>query len=334
MLVGQGFGPAACFLAGALLSVLLTGCGTVGEPLYPALNIPTRISDLGAVERGDKIEISFTIPPLTTEGLALKQIGSVELRVGPNTGSEFRPDEWAANAKRIDVPLPSKPGAVQVSAPAAEFIGKTVVVEVRVGNARGRMSAWSNPVVVTIETPLAAPTGLRAEAVGEGVRVAWTAAAGQNAFRIYRRADKEKEATLLATSDKPEYLDTNTEYGKPYDYYVQSTHEKTESTVTGPSSVTPIDTFAPAVPAGVTASAGVNTIELAWERNTEVDFKQYRVYRSEEGGPFVKIAEGLESPAYSDRTITTGKHYRYQITAADQAANESKPSEPVEAIVP
>lgn len=319
-----------------LFSAFLIGCGTVGEPLYPALNIPTRVSDLAAVERGDKIEIRFTIPPLTTEGLTLKQIGSLELRVGPTTAANalaFRTDEWAAGAKRIDAPLPAQTGPVQASTPAAEFIGQLVVVAVRVGNARGRMSEWSSPVTLTIETPLATPTAVQAEAVAEGVRITWTAP-NEDAFRIYRKAGQEKEATLLATSDKPEYVDTNTEYGKTYEYSVQATHDKAESEIAGPAPVTPIDKFAPRVPVGLTASAGVGTIELAWERNTEPDFKQYKVYRSEEGGPFVKIAEGLEGPNYSDRKVTPGKHYRYQITAEDQSTNESKPSDPVEAIVP
>ncbi len=45
--------------------------------------------------------------------------------------------------------------------------------------------------------------------------------------------------------------------------------------------ITPVDTFAPAVPGAVTAVAGVNTIELlAWTRNGEPDFKGYNVYRS------------------------------------------------------
>ena len=65
------------------LSLLLAGCGSVGEPLYPALNIPMPVVDLNAVERGDKIDINLTIPPKTTEGLLLKDIGSLELRVGP-----------------------------------------------------------------------------------------------------------------------------------------------------------------------------------------------------------------------------------------------------------
>ena len=31
----------------------------MGEPLYPALKIPTRVSDLTAVERGDQIDVTF-----------------------------------------------------------------------------------------------------------------------------------------------------------------------------------------------------------------------------------------------------------------------------------
>jgi len=38
--------------------VLVAGCGSIGEPLYPALNIPAKTTDLVAVERGDKIAIT------------------------------------------------------------------------------------------------------------------------------------------------------------------------------------------------------------------------------------------------------------------------------------
>ena len=320
-------------LVPACFSLFLVGCGTIGEPLYPALNIPTRVGDLTAVERGDKIQIRFTIPPLTTEGLAIKNIGSIDLRIGPSDGSAFQVDEWAASAKNITVTAPVEPGPVEASAPAGEFIGKQVVVAVRLSNIRGRLSAWSNLVIVPVETPLPVPTALEATAVAEGVRVAWTAP-NENAFRVFRKTGEEKEATVVGTSDKPEYVDSTTEYGKTYEYSVQATHEKAESEIAGPASVTPKDIFPPRVPTGLTASVGVGAVELAWERNSEPDFKQYRVYRSEEGGPFVKIAEGLESPNYSDRKVAAGKHYRYQVTAEDQSTNESKPSDPVEAIVP
>ena len=94
------------------------------------------------------------------------------------------------------------------------------------------------------------------------------------------------------------------------------------------------DEFPPAVPSGANAIAGVSTIELSWDRNSEADFKQYRIYRSVDGGPFVKIAEGLETPTYSDRAIESGKRYGYAITSLDQLGNESEKSAPVEIQAP
>lgn len=305
----------------------------MGEPLYPALNIPTQVSDLVAVERGDQLSIYFTIPPLTTEGLPIRAIGSVELRVGPNPSSGFNVDQWATSAKRIDLPAPFQPGPIRASVPVQEFIGKEVVIAVRAGNAKGRMSAWSSLYTVAMEQPLIKPADFRAEPSPQGVRLTWNAL-NENSFRVFRKTDQEKEPSVLATSDKPEYVDTSTEYGKEYEYYVQGVHDKAESDVAGPAAITPKDIFAPAVPAGLTVSAGVGAIELAWERNTEPDLKEYRVYRSDDNGPFVQIAEGLEGPSYSDRKIESGKHYRYRVAAGDQAGNISEPSEPVEIIAP
>src|ERR1700730_1537952 len=124
----RGFVTLLCVLCG----VILSGCGTVGEPLYPALNTPSRVTDLTAVERGDRIDINFTIPPLTTEGLALKEIGGVELRVGTFDGAGFNLNNWANAASRLDVRPPEHPGPVHAESLARGFIGKDVVVAVRV----------------------------------------------------------------------------------------------------------------------------------------------------------------------------------------------------------
>src|ERR1700675_3302429 len=313
--------------------VLVAGCGSIGEPLYPALNIPTKITDLVAIERGDKIAIYFNIPALTTDGLALRAVGSVDLRVGVNPTGGFDREKWAADAKRIEIPAPSQPGPVHKEIPAQEFVGKEILAAVRVGNSRGRMSEWSNVFAVNIETPLAKPSDFEVHSSPDGVRLTWNAP-NESSFHIFRKTDQEKEPALLGTVDKPEYVDASAEYGKPYEYFVQGFHKKTESDAAGPAAITPKDEFPPAVPSGLTASIGIGAIELAWDRNTEPDFKDYQVYRSEENGPFVKIAEGLEGPVHSDRKIETGKHYRYRVTAADQTGNVSEPSQPVEIIAP
>lgn len=310
------------------------GCGSVGEPLYPAVNIPSTIIDLAAIERGNKIDVTFTIPPLTTEGLKLKAIGSIELRVGPNTTSPFQANQWAAGAKRVDVATPAGPGPVPlVRVAAQEFVGKDVIVAVRVSNAKGRFSNWSNLSQLKVEQPLAPPTDVKAVAAPQGVSVTWIDP-GVTQFHIYRKAGEEKAPSLLASADQPNYVDATAEYGKAYEYYVEGFHDKAVTDVAGPASITPKDTFPPAVPVGLNASAGIGAIELAWERNTETDFKEYRVYRAAGDGPFVQIAEGLEAPTYSDHNVESGKRYRYRIVAVDQTGNASEPCNPVEATVP
>jgi hypothetical protein len=310
------------------------GCGTVGEPLYPALNIPTRVSDLAAFERGDRIDITFTIPPQTTEGLALKEIGSVDLRVGPNAAPAFDVNQWANGAEKVKVATPEKPGPVpMIEVPARSFIGKNVVVGVRVANAKGKNSEWSNLVSVAIEQPLVKPTDFKAEPVAQGVALTWDAPQALQ-FRIFRRSAQEATPALLAIAREPKYLDSTAEFGKTYEYYVQSMHDKSESDVAGPETITPKDVFPPQVPTGLTASPGLASIELAWDRNTESDFKEYKVFRAEANGPFVQIADGLEAPSYSDHNVESGKRYRYRVTAMDQSGNMSETCAPVEAIGP
>jgi fibronectin type 3 domain-containing protein len=139
---------------------------------------------------------------------------------------------------------------------------------------------------------------------------------------------------LLATATGPDYVDISAEYGKTYEYSVQGFRGDVESDIAGPETITPVDKFPPEVPIGLNASVGLGSVELAWTRNTESDFKDYRIARSEEGGPFVEVARGLDAPAYSDHAVQTGKHYRYQISAADQAGNVSAPSAAVEITAP
>ncbi len=323
------------FRTGALIVCLVfaASCGYIGEPQYPALNIPTRIMDLSAVERGDRIDVNFTIGALTTEGLVLKSIGTIDLRVGPKVGQDFHIERWAEGATRIQVPIPSKVGAVQATVSVSSFIGKEVIIGVRVANAKGRVSDWSNLGTVRVEPPLATPTDFTASNDRQGVLLRWQAA-NEPSFRIFRSSDKEPQPSQIGTSEKQEYLDTTVAYGAKYQYFVQGVSGPGESQAAGPAFATPEDKFPPAVPSGVAATAGLNAIELAWERNAESDFRGYRVYRAVGEGPFERVADLLEAPNYSDRKVEPGKRYRYAVSSVDQVGNESNRSMPVEALAP
>jgi len=309
--------------AAALFGILwLAGCAYVGEPKPPALDIPARVTDLRAAEYGDKIIVEFTIGPLTTEGLALTGLRAVELRA-------------AAGASPQILPLSAKgPGAVNYEFPARDWVGRQVTLTVRATGPKGKTSEWSNPVALAVGVPLATPANLEALAVPQGVRLTWLGSFGAEPagrYRIFRGAG-EAMPERLAESDKPEYVDAAVDFGAPYRYYVQAlVGELRQSEISAIAGVTPLDTFPPAVPAGLTAVAGVNSIELAWDRNTEDDFAGYQVYRSIGGDAPQRIAGPIDAPTFSDRTVEVGKKYSYTVTATDRNGNESARSMVAEA---
>jgi hypothetical protein len=299
--------------------MLLAGCGYIGPPQSPALEMPQRVSDLTVAQRGDKSLAQFTIPPLTTEGVVLKSVRSVDLRVGvaPNP---WNADVWAAGAKQFDVSA-TGPGMLKKEIPAREWIGKDVTIMVRATGPKGKTSDWSNPRTLPIQPPLETPSDLKAENTPQGIAITWRGGGPQ--YHIFRSvADAPPE--LLADAARTVWLDSPVEYGTRYIYYVQAfTGELQQSDVAGPAEVTPEDIFPPSAPSGLTAELGTNTVELSWERNTDPRFQGYNVYRSTEGGPFVKIASAITPPTYSDHDVQAGKKYQYAISAVATNGKES-----------
>ena len=297
--------------------VLPAGCGYVGDPKPPALEIPSRVTDLRAAEYGGRIVVEFTLPALTTEGLALTKVRSVELRVNAGAASQ------SVNLKAAG------PGPIHDEIGAGEWVGKDVLLTVRATGPKGKTSEWSNAVPLPVGVPLGVPANLVAENVAEGVRLRWQGPGPR--YRIFR-AVTGPTPERLAESDQPEYVDTTTNYGSTYRYFVQAitADELRQSEISEAVAITPRDDFPPAVPAGLSAVAGTGSIELAWQRNTEDDFRGYNVYRLTEGAAFEKIAALIDAPAYSDRQVEAGKRYRYTVSSVDQAGNESARPEAVE----
>lgn len=318
------------FVEIAAASLILTGCGYVGEPVPPSLNLAPPIADLRVVEYGERLLIDFSIPKLTTDGIELRNIDQVDLRIGPG-GTPWEVNRWAQAAKAVAV-ANKEPGPVHVETPASEWEGKEIVASVRIVNRKGRASEWSNLVVMRVQPPLAKPTGLKPDNDPAGVKLTWVSAAPK--FRVFRKAPDQEQAVLLGTAEKPFYVDSAAAIGKKYEYYVQAIHDSAESEVTAMVSFTPKDVFAPAAPAGLSGVPGAGTVELVWDRNTEPDLRGYRVYRAAPGGEMAVLAEFVEAPAFSDRQVDSGKVYKYAVAATDQAGNESRPSATVEVTAP
>ncbi len=320
-------------LAAVFPAVLfLSGCGYVGDPLPPLANIPGHITGLTAVQRGRRILIEFQVPTETTEGVAIRGPLRRDLRIGGPSAGGFNEADWAARAKQVSGGTVTN-GIAHYEAPSAEWTGQDVTIAARVIGSNGKASAWSNFVNLAVVAPPETPATLKVDNTPRGVHLSWPGPAGD--FRIFRRADNEKDFAPVAEAQQLEWTDPNTEYGQHYSYRVQRIVKKdgrvdAESEPSPAAEITPRDVFQPAVPAGLRALAAASSIELSWEPDTEPDLAGYRVYRSVDGGAFEKTAD-VSLPAYSDQKVEHGKTYRYAVTAVDRSGNESARSAAVEA---
>jgi len=312
----------------AAWALLLSGCAYVGDTLPPSLKIPVRITTLHAIERGDRLVVDFDAPDVTTDGAVLKKLLGCDLRAGPAGPG------WEAGSRRIDTAV-TAPGPVHVEAPVDGWVGQEIAIRARTAARRGRFSEWSEPVVLRIVPPLE-PPHVTAEAAPAGVRLFWSAAPSAE-YRVYRAAEGGQSA-LIATVKTPEFLDAQAQFGRRYEYTVQSFvasgTSEAQSRPSGVVAITPVDRFPPATPSSLSATAGVSTIELSWTPDTEADLMGYYVYRALGDAPLVRLGGLLDTPAYTDRAVESGKEYRYAVSAIDQSGNESPQSSPVKVSAP
>jgi hypothetical protein len=348
-------------------AISMAGCGYEGEPKPPALKRPEKVTDLAAAERGSKIILTFTLPGETTEGLPIKELPDVELRIGAEP-AVWNQAEWETHSDRVPVAAEVLPEKIlpssgsrraskstasakaaqradqqakaslkasdraaltrSVEIDAAKYAGKIVVVGVRVHGPGGRDAGWSRLITLEVAPVLAAPRGLQASDARNAVHLQWVADAP--GFRIFRRPAGENDWVQIGESAQASFDDPSADYGKPWQYSVQSVRRAgegiQESDRSEPFAFTPKDRFPPAVPTGLAAIAGARTIELVWDRVGDSDLAGYRVYRNGQ-----KIADGLLTPVYSDSNVVAGTRYSYQVSAVDQAGNESDKSAPEEA---
>ncbi len=228
--------------------------------------------------------------------------------------------------------------------------GGAVAYAVRTRASMKRASADSNVVsrrVFPVPAPIAS---VEARVTESAIELTWpvpaATAAGEpvttiSSYKIYRSETHPAEAgappqdllpgkleahpALLASSETNSFRDASMVFDHTYVYLVRSVIQvegnELESSDSQPVTVTPHDTFPPAVPQGLVAAvlpgatSGTVLVDLSWSINLETDLAGYHVYRS--------------TPAVRDTSVEPGHRFWYTVTAVDRAGNESPPCAPV-----
>ncbi|MEX2301628.1 MAG: fibronectin type III domain-containing protein [Bryobacterales bacterium] len=330
-----------------MLCLLAPGCGSVGEPRPPLLNIPERAQNLTARQTPEGIVLEWTWPRMTTEGVPLNDLARFDVygwEVAPGSpvpdAALFERESRPLGAIEGDELAPYGPGErVRFVLDAAPLMGKHVTLGVRAESERGRSVGFSDLVVVEVIAPPAKPGQPSATLTRDAIVVEWPAVERASGYTIERSGEPQGPFETIGQSGSTTFRDAGYRVGELHVYRVRAIAGTVPGGAAGPPSepvsITPSDVFAPARPSGVREVATETAVELSWEQNGEPDLAGYRVRRWQEGSEPAPIHdELLPAASYSDPGVARGQEYLYTVTAVDEEGNESEPSEAIRVRVP
>jgi hypothetical protein len=321
-----------------------------GPPPFLISRIPpVQLFDPTAVG-GPVVRSKKPPPPSTVPTIMVPKYRSGRLEVRPlpppvpPTEAGAEPAAAAAPPAAATVPVDPRPApgepttfSKQVAAERAAAAADpdlSVYRMVVVGVTRGGRPGTPSPLIeFPLTTELAAPLAPVITYDATTLKLTWTRGAPAQVFRVYRTDAQGKEDNwpLTAAPLAAETFSTAVEFGIQQCFVVRAVIVRgvasNESPPTAPVCVTPVDTFPPPAPAGLSALPADGQVQLLWTPVVAADLAGYVVLRGADGAaPEPLFTAPIEPPTYTDTTIRAGVRYTYVVVAVDKAGNRSLPS--------
>jgi hypothetical protein len=194
------------------------------------------------------------------------------------------------------------------------------------GCGAGGTSSTSTEIAPTPTTPVAAvpatPASLKGMPGNAQASLTWSAVSGAESYAVKRSTTGGGPYASLASVDSPSYTDAAVKNGTLYYYVVAAVNAMGTSPDSTQVSVTPDPAITtPAVPMGLTATAGNAQVSLNWTASSRAT--SYHVKRSTTSGePFTQVG-APSSASYTDSSLTNGKTYYYVVSALDSAGESA-----------
>jgi hypothetical protein len=320
------------------------------------------------MRKGNRVYLIWTIPSQTTDRQSTHHLGITRIcrRLGqpldncsdpiaevPSIQSSLASRNGTSSPKAAETYTDALPDRMLVNPFANVFYA------VEVMNDRGRSAGLSNQAAAPAAPTLPPPAHFAAHLTAGGVTLSWTPLPEpppvpglRYLYRIDRR--EENGNRDIVTGEVPvdahelNFVDHNFEWEKRYSYHANvvtlirreaDSEAEVEGDDTSEISIFTHDIFPPAVPSGLQAVFTSENqqlfIDLIWHAGTDADLAGYNVFRDEDGGPVVKINDGLVMlPAFRDMRVSAGRKYHYSVSAVDIHGNQSARSEEASEDVP
>jgi len=338
----------------AVVAPLLLGCAAQGPPRPPRVEKPEQIADLAALQVGRTIELSFTLPTLSTDGDGLSKPLELQLfrvitplgQTAPATVAELQPwvalmpGELSRYRREGKVVYPDHLSEQEYSqwlGASLAFTARGLTRGFRHRPVEGDLSNHAVVMLLDVSPPVESP---RCETAEHALELSWapptSSLSGRplhdlGGYRVFRSDTTKGPFALRGETPVASFRDGSFQFNYSYFYRVRALFKAgsqlAESEDSAPCAVTPRDTFPPAAPQGLSAISTAVGVELIWNANTEPDLAGYNVYRRENEGESRKLnSELVGTPLYRDTTVVAEHRYTYWVTAIDTAGNESLPS--------
>lgn len=271
--------------------VFSASCGRKAPPRLPAYEQPPAPSSLVAIQRENAVILLWDYPRSKLRYVREFRVMSADKMLSSTEETSYTDSEIE--------------------------IGEVYDYTVFAISTTGIVSDATAQVSIETKEVPAAPEGLVAEVVKEGVRLQWSHARDDVAYNVYRSPDRDL-STLLPANPEPVSITSYTDipYVDKTVYYTVRALIGGPKRYEGPESemveLKP-EAFVPSAPGDLKATLAGEKILLAWEDNPEVWVRLYRIYRSSDGEKFSLIGES-RTPSFIDDDSLKGKIY-YKIKA-------------------
>jgi hypothetical protein len=346
-------------------ALLLTHCATIAPPQPPSLDLPKPALDLRATRKGNRVNLTWSIPILTTDRQTIRDVGptricrtSLVMQECGTPVAEAPPPPSAPSKSSGQRPKESFTDTLPAELQNENPTGYATYA-VQVLNRAGRGAGLSNQARVLLAPTLPPPQDFHAQVTSRGVVLSWARPKIPQqvpedihfVIRAYRREQGSPQQTAVgevAIANEPTLTDAEIQWQKTYEYYAETltvvrepngNQAQLEGDDTPEVTVFANDVFPPALPSGLQAvfsGPGQSPfIDLVWAPVTDSDLAGYNVYRHEVGSEPVRLnSEPLKTPSYRDDHVSAGERYLYSVTSIDFRGNESARSEEASESVP